>query len=89
MGHDISAYLGDADPADPFEQLEGWSKLPDVAYLRRGSSNPWRHTLYEVLNAQEFDGNVSGVWAARWFDRGQFQTALARLQQRMADGQEV
>jgi hypothetical protein len=89
MGHDISAYLGDSDPADPLEPLEGWSRLPEVAYLRRGSSNPWRHALYEVLDAQEYDGDVSGVWAARWCDRTQLETALARLQQRLAPGHEV
>jgi hypothetical protein len=89
MGHDIYAYIGDVEPADSFEQLENWSERAEAAYLRRGSSNPWRHTLYDVLDAQEFDGDVSGVWAARWFNRGQLQTALARLQQRLADGQEV
>lgn len=89
MGHDISAYLGPTDPADPLEQLDGWSKLPEVAYLRRGSSNPFRHTLYEVLDAQEYDGDVSGVWAARWFSRAELQSGLVRLQQRLAEGQEV
>ena len=89
MGHDISAYLGDADPTDPLEQLDRWNELPEVAYLRRGSSNPWRHTLYEVLGAREYDGDVSGVWAARWFDRSLLQTALVRLCQRLAEGQEV
>ena len=89
MGHDISAYLGNADPTDQYEQLDNWSNLPETSYLRRGSSNPWRHTLYEVLDAQEYDGDVSGIWAARWFDRSQLQTALGRLQQRLADGQDV
>jgi hypothetical protein len=32
---------------------------------------------------------VSGVWAARWFDRGQLQKALARLQHRVGGGEEV
>jgi hypothetical protein len=89
MGHDISAYLGDADPADPLEQLDDWNNRPEAAYLRRNSSNPYRHTLYEVLDAQEYDGDVSGVWAVRWFDRGQLQTALRRLQDRLAKGQEI
>src|SRR5262245_3259025 len=89
MGHDVSADLGAADPADPLEQLDGWSQLPEVAYLRRGSGNPWRHTLYEVLDAQEYDGDVSGVWAARWFCREQLHNGLARLRQRLAQGQEV
>ena len=89
MGHDISAYLGSADPADPLEQLDGWNELPEAAYLRRGSSNPYRHTLCEVLDAQEYDGDVSGLWAARWFNRKELQVGLARLQQRFAEGQEV
>lgn len=89
MGHDITAYLGDADPADPLEPLADWSDRPEAAYLRRGASSAWRHTLYEVLDATEYDGDVSGVWAARWFDREQFQTALGRLRQRLADGQDV
>jgi hypothetical protein len=89
MGHDISAYLGSSDPADPLEQLDGWGDLPEVAYLRRGSSNAYRHTLYEVLDAQEYDGDVSGVWAARWFNREELQAGLVRLQQLFAEGQEV
>src|SRR5262245_1020696 len=89
MGHDITAYIGDADPADPLEQLDDWTFRPEAAYLRRGSSNPWRHTLYEVLDAQEYDGDLSGVWAAQWFDRTRLRTALARLRQRLAEGQEV
>jgi hypothetical protein len=89
MGHDISAYLGSADPADPLEQLDRWSELPEIAYLRRGSSNPYRHTLYEVMDAQEYDGDVSGVWAARWFNREELKAGLARLQQWLAEGQEV
>jgi hypothetical protein len=89
MGHDISAYLGAADPADPEEQLDNWSDLPEVAYLRRNAYNPLRHTLYEVLGAQEYDGDVSGIWAARWFDRDQLLAALQQLLQRLATGQEV
>jgi hypothetical protein len=89
MGHDISAYLGLADPADPLEYPDNWNELPEIAYLRRGASNPLRHTLYEVLDAQEYDGDVSGVWAARWFEREQLQAALVRLRQRLAEGHEV
>ena len=86
MGHDISAYLGHADPSDPLEFLEDWAKEPEIAYLRRGSSNPMRHQLYEVLDAREYDGDLSGIWAARWFSREQLQTALIRLRERSARG---
>jgi hypothetical protein len=32
-----------------------------------------------VLDAQEYDGDVSGTGAGRWFDRAAFETALSRL----------
>lgn len=89
MGHDISAYIGDTDPSDPFEYLDGWPDRPEVAYLRRGAYNPLRHTLYEVLDAQEFDGDVSGVWAARWFNRERMRLALRRLWLRWREGTKV
>ncbi len=86
MGHDISAYLGPADPSDPLEYLEGWSAEPQVASLRRGASSPLRHRLYEALGAQEYNGDVSGVWAGRWFDRWQLQRAMERLRALRARG---
>jgi hypothetical protein len=89
MGHDIEAFLGQADPEEPFEYLDGWSNQPEIAYLRRGAYNPLRHELYEALEAQEYDGDVSGVWAARWFNRDQLQAALERLQKRKRQGLEV
>lgn len=89
MGHDISAYLGSADPADPLEYPGGWNELPEIAYLRRGAYNPLRHALYEVLDAQEYDGNVSGDGRARWFSRGQLSAALQQLFQRLASGHEI
>jgi hypothetical protein len=89
VGHDISAFLGPADPCDPLEPLADWSNQPEVAYLRRGSSSPLRHELYDALDAREYDGDVSGVWAARWFNREQLQTALGRLRPRRGQGLEV
>ena len=89
MGHDISAYLGSTDPEDLYADLSNWNELPEIAELCRGASHPQRHTIYEVLDATEYDGNVSGIWAARWFNRGQLSLALERLQVRMADGSDV
>ncbi len=89
MGHDISAYLGNQDPEDPFAYLEGWTNQPEIASLRRGSSNPMRHQLYEVLKATEYDGDVSGIWDARWFNRNQLELALEQLRERLTQGLDV
>ena len=89
MGHDISAYLGPVDPADPLVELENADDLPETAYLRRSAFEPLRHTLYEVLDTEEYDGGVSGLGAGRWFSRDQFQAALVRLRQRLGEGWQV
>ena len=92
MGHDITAYLSSADPDEPSDKFEnGFAQtvLLKVAFLERGSHNPLRHTLYEVLDAQECDGNVSGIYAQRWFSRERLETGLARLSQRLAEGLQV
>ena len=89
VGHDISAYLGPDEPSDPFQYLENWPEHPEIAYLRRGASNPLRHQLYEALDAREYDGDVSGVWAARWFNRQELELALVRLRARKDEGLEV
>ena len=91
MGHVIKAYLGLADPDDPSDKLENWAQIPmlTVAFFERGAYSPLRHTLYEVLDAQECDGDVSGVYAQRWFSREQLDMAQTCLRQRLADGMEV
>ncbi|HZZ81923.1 MAG TPA: hypothetical protein VFE62_25715, partial [Gemmataceae bacterium] len=89
VGHDIGAYLGDADPADPLEELEGWHELPGVAYLRRNSWDPLCHTLYEVLDVEEFAGSHSGKGIGRWFDRDDLEIGVAELLVRLAAGQDV
>lgn len=89
MGHDISAYLGDNDPADLFDNLSNWSELPEIAELCRNASNPLRHTIYEVLDATDYEGNVSGIWAARWFNRQQLNIALTLLNELFSDGLDV
>lgn len=90
MGHDIHAYLGPRDPVGPLERLEDdWSQFRQVAYLRRGASDPLRHELYPALDAQDCAGDASGLWEGRWFDRQHLRRALERLQARLAEGVEV
>jgi hypothetical protein len=89
VGHEISAYLGPAEPSGPYEYLDGWPAQREVASLRRGASSPLRHRLYEALGAHEYDGDVSGVWAGRWFNRGQLQRAVEWLQALRTQGLEV
>ena len=60
-----------------------------MAFLERGAYSPLRHTLYEVLNAQECDGDVSGHYAQRWFSREQLEAAKTRLSQLLADGAQL
>jgi hypothetical protein len=45
----------------------------EIAYLRGC------YGLYEALDAQEYDGGVSGIGIGRWFTREQMQFALRRL----------
>lgn len=90
MGHDITAYLGTADPENPAEHNAfDRSILLRVAFLECGAYSPLRHTLYEVLNATDCDGDVSGIYAQRWFSREQLETAQADLSQRINDGAQV
>lgn len=89
MGHDISAYLGPNDPKLRTEWLEADLEGPEIAYLHRTDSDPLRHQLYEVLDAQDCDGNASGAPGTRWFSRKQLELALVRLRDRLASGLEV
>lgn len=85
MGHDISAYLGPDDPWLQTEWLASELEGPEVAYLRRGAHSPMRHQIYEVLDAQECDGDVSGAPGTRWVARGTLEAALAELERRSRD----
>ncbi len=89
MGHDISAYLGPDDPRLRTEWLAAELEGPEIAYLHRTDSDPLRHQLYEVLDAQDCDGNASGAPATRWFSREHLESGLARLRERLASGLEV
>jgi hypothetical protein len=89
VGHDISAYLGPDDPALQTEWLASELEGPEVAYLRRGAHNSLRHQIYEVLDAQECDGDVSGAPGTRWVTRGKLESALVELERRNRDGTAV
>ena len=89
MGHDISAHLGPDDPRLRTEWLAAELEGPEIACLRRTDSDPLRHQLYEVLDAQDCDGNASGAPGTRWFSREQLELGLARLRERSASGREV
>lgn len=89
MGHDISAYLGPDDPSLQTGWLASELEGPEVAYLRRGSHNPLRHQIYEVLNAQECDGDVSGAPGTRWVTREKLEAALSELERRKHNGTPV
>lgn len=55
MGHDISAYLGRVNPTD-LEMVASPEELTEeIAYLRG------HYGLYEALDAQFYDGKVSGI----------------------------
>ena len=86
MGHDISAYLGPDDPSLQTEWLASELEGPEIAYLRRGSHNPLRHQIYEVLDARECDGDASGAPGTRWVTREKLESALVELERRRRDG---
>jgi len=86
MGHDISAYLGPDDPALQTEWLPSELEGPEIAYLRRNAYNPLRHQIYEVLDAQDCDGDVSGAPGTRWVTRDKLESALAELERRRLAG---
>src|SRR4051794_23236444 len=73
MGHDIDAYLGLVAPTD-LKQVASPDELTDEIAELRGH---WG--LYDVLDAQEYDGKVSGIGLGRWFSRDQLILALRRL----------
>lgn len=65
MGHDTRAYLGRSVPAD-LERVASPEELrEEIAYL------PGNYGLYEALDAQFYDGKVSGIGIGRWFARAQ------------------
>lgn len=73
MGHDTRAYLGRSVPAD-LERVASPEELrEEIAYL------PGNYGLYEALDAQFYDGKVSGIGIGRWFARAQLQEAARRL----------
>ena len=68
MGHDISGYLkADTDQSN------------EIAYLRRGASNPLARTIYAALQRPEFDVGVSGSGFGATFTNEYLRDALARL----------
>ncbi|WCF11567.1 hypothetical protein NDS46_29925 (plasmid) [Paenibacillus thiaminolyticus] len=63
MGHDIS----------------GFNKRGiEVAYARYGMSNPGARILYKVLNAEDYDGGVSGIGIEKKFNENQIVEAIAK-----------
>jgi hypothetical protein len=86
VGHDISAYLGPDDQNLQTEWLATELQGPQVAYLRRGAHNSLRHQIYEVLDAQDCDGDVSGAPGTRWVTREKLESALKELERRRDDG---
>ena len=73
MGHDTTAYLGGIIPTDPQSAASSNERGEKIAHLRG------HYDLYEVLDAEEYDGRVSGIGIGRWFTRDQLRTGLERL----------
>lgn len=73
MGHDTTAYLGRIIPPDPQMAASTDELGEEIAYLRGN------YGQYEVLDAEEYDGRVSGIGIGRWFTRDQLRSGLERL----------
>lgn len=73
MGHDTTAYLGRIPPEDMKSAASMDDLAEEIAYLRGN------HGLYEALDAQFYDGKVSGIGIGRWFTRAQIQEGARRL----------
>lgn len=70
MGHDISAYRKARGKDNQAEE---------VAYIRYGAFNGSARRFYQVLNAQNLDGVVSGIGESREFSRDELFAALTKL----------
>jgi hypothetical protein len=86
VGHDITAHLGPDDPSLRTEWLARELEGPEVSYLRRGANDPLRHVIYEVMDARECDGDVSGGPGTLWVTREELGAALAELERRRREG---
>lgn len=73
MGHDTTAYLGRMVPTDPQLVASPDERGEEIAYLRGN------YGLYEALDAEEYDGRVSGIGIGRWFSRDHVRLGLERL----------
>ncbi|WP_411953560.1 hypothetical protein ACKXGF_09795 [Alkalibacillus sp. S2W] len=54
-----------------------------IAYARFHMFNDSAHDLYQLLDAKECDGGVSGIGAKKTFSKQQIEQALSQLQKRL------
>jgi hypothetical protein len=73
MGHDTTAYLGRIVPMAP-EMAASRAELGEQIAHVRGD-----YGQYEALDAQMYDGRVSGIGIGRWFTREQLLRGLEWL----------
>ena len=73
MGYDTTAYRGRIVPTSPRIVPSMAERGDEVAELRGN----WG--LFEALDAQKYDGQVSGIGIGRWLTRAQIRTGLDRL----------
>jgi hypothetical protein len=86
MGHDTTAHIGRVRPDELQSVARPDELVEEIAHLRGN------YGLYEVLDAQVYDGKVSGVGIGRWFEKQQLQDGLRRLwlgHRRLKDSWEV
>ncbi len=73
MGHDTTAYIGTTQPTD----LRSAASLSELAEEIAEMEGNWG--VYEALDAQRYDGKVSGIGLGRWFTRAQLREGVRRL----------
>src|ERR1044072_4444078 len=70
MGHDITGY-----------KVSDTSHANGLAYLRRRAFSQFNGAIYQALDAEACNGELSGLGVERTFTVEQLRAALARLPQ--------
>ena len=90
MGYDVDAYF--RPEYAEIERVPGWENgYPDhdkadlVATLERGSGSTLAPELFRSLNAEEFDGKVSGNAGSRFFTRPQIIDAVRYIAEKLPE----